>query len=1406
MTTPRLGIDIGALYIKAVAKNGSDRPITVYRTHQGNPVQALRESLAHLPQKAYLVGLTGSGASLLTEPLDKRPIHFIEAEIEAVRARFPQARNILNVGGGSCTIIHLDDRGKFLNYSANSLCAAGTGSFLDEQARRLGIDYADMAEFDYDGVPPSIASRCAVFAKSDLIHRQQEGYGKQAMWAGLCKGCVDTFLQTLLMGKPLQGATVVTGGVVLNRSIMKWLRTYFGDQVMTWEEGHLAGALGAAALAQGEPLDLQQLVDSDRNNGKGGSVKIKRSAPLVLERTSYPSFAVHTEYVDEHDTEIRLWRELSGTIAVTLGIDIGSTSTKLVLLDEHEQVVVDVYRKTQGDPLEAVRKLFVAMEQIMEQRNVRFAVTGCGTTGSGRKFIGQIVGADQVINEISAHVAGAMRVDPQIDTIFEIGGQDSKYMRTVGGVIRDANMNFICAAGTGSFVEERAAKLGYKVHEIGDAVIGIAPPETSDRCTVFMEEDTNKLLRLGFTREEALAAVLNSVVKNYLNRVVGNRYISDKKVFFQGATARNKGLVAAFEKQLGVQVVVSPLCHQMGAFGLALLIARHMRASGQPTAFRGFDLSRRRIELNKQSCDACNNTCSITVADIEGESGRPSWGYMCGKEPDETGRKKNSRFALFRKRDKLLRKELLTQQVPPGALRIGLPASLTVHTYLPFWTVLLNTLGYRVVLAPPTDEKTKERGVKSASGDFCFPVKVAIGHALEMVDRDDIDRILIPHAISAPPNEQTTNSLFCPYVQSHPSVVRSIMALNGIEDGRLLTPVMDQRWDDTRFLREFDRSLGSVLGVRKGAMKQALVKAFAAQQAFSDACRQEGRRALDDLARRGQKAVVVIGRPYNCHDAGSNLDLPEKISEYGTTVIPLDFVPFEPKRLGSQYANIYWNYGQRIIGALQTVAKSDNLFAIYLSNFNCGPDSFLLTYAERILGDKPLLILELDEHGADAGYMTRVEAFLDVVGKSRVTAPKSPAARPAVSLAELKKRTLWLPPMHPVVGPLMTAIFERFGYRAQTLPPEDREAFEIGCKAVRGSECLPTSVTIGGLLKKLREIDAVGSEHAFFMATATGPCRFGQYALLHRTILDRYGYQDVAILSPSSYNSYQGLEEKIRRELWWGFLVADVMFKMQCRVRPYEINVGETDHVMQQQIQRVSKVFVENGDLEGAIRQAASAFAAVERHDQPKPLVGIVGEIYVRCNPFSNGYLIDHIEGYGGEAWLAPLSEWLLYTAHLQEWSVKQNLRNVTARGKSLLKNRFLFSTEHKMYSWCDAVLADRHEPPIGDVVREGRRFMPINFEGEAIITVGRVVEFLRQGAALVVNCAPFGCMPGTLTSSIFQQIEKESGVPVISMYYDGEGEINRRLEVYLHQAGKQGDSPALLAGAEKSRPGREAS
>jgi predicted CoA-substrate-specific enzyme activase len=1378
----RLGIDLGSLYLKIALVVEGRLEASLHRAHHGNPVRALKEELpGFLDGSPAILGFTGAHAGLVTEQIGIEQVDLTQAVMASVSHEVPEARGILDVGGSSATLVLLDEGGRFLGMCINSLCAAGTGSFLDEQAKRLGMEPEAMAIDSEESDPPSVAARCTVFAKSDLIHLQQIGVSKKLCWSGLCRGMARNMLQSLLRGKPLPGLTVVVGGVSRNPEVIRWLKECQPGLITTYKDAHLAGAVGAALLADsGARFDQVAFSSLSEEEAQPENDRSARK-PLKLLRSIYPSFEVAEEYKDEHDNEIRVSSlKAHSQVQGFLGIDIGSTSTKLAVVDEAGRVMVDIYRRTLGDPLGATKKLFSALLVLCENKDTHINILGVGTTGSGRKMVGQVVGADTIVNEITAHVRAASEVDPSIDTIFEIGGQDAKYVHTQGGRIKESNMNYVCAAGTGSFVEELARKLGYPIEAVGEAVMETAPPHTSDRCTVFMEQDVSQLLRRGYSRLEALAAVHYSIVQNYLHKVVGNRPWSRERVFFMGATARNRGLVAAFENLLDVEVVVSPYSHVMGAWGAALVAKERMHEAGKDeSSFKGLDLVNRKITLRTEKCELCTNHCSITFADIEGLDESPSWGYLCGRDPESRHTRKNPHFRHFRKHLKML-KEAGRKDLPDDAPVLAMPKALSAISFQPLWRGFFSELGYRLELGPDTNDEIRDKGIAWASGEFCFPVKAAFGHLQALLDRKDIKGILISQVISARPIPETSNMFFCPYVQSISSLSASALRVHGYDPSILIQPILDLRWPDKKQIKELVRSLAKPLDRSPRDIARAWHAAIKAQEDFDAKCLEQGKAALKELEEEEKPGIVIAGRPYNTLDSGINLDLPQKISDLGYTVIPMDWLPLDFKELGPEYRNLYWNYANRILAAMRFVQAHDRLFAVYFSNFNCGPDSFNLAYAEQVMGKKPLLILELDEHGADAGYLTRVEAFLDSLPSHKPELKKPSVFLPKTEDKMFLDRTIWVPNMHPFGARLGVQAFRGAGFDARLLPLETYESFEIGRRVTRGSECLPTVTTIGALLHTLRSTGADPKKTAYFMATASGPCRFGQYILKHRMVLNKEGYQDVIILSPSSLNNYQGLPEPLRRKIWDAFVAGDALMKLRCKTKPYEKNPGETERVMEEEMQKLDRVLENNQEFLPAFRRAAERISMIERVPGRKPLVGVVGEIYVRCNAFTNDRVIEAIERFGGEAWLAPISEWFFYTAHIQAWCAREDLLNFTARGRSVIKNRFMAGVEKRFYDAAGPLIHDRHEPHVSEVVGAGERYLPINFEGEAIITLGRAIKFAHQGASMVINCAPFGCMPGTLTSAIFQEIQESLEVPMVTLFYDGEPGLNERLSTYL--------------------------
>ena len=1041
------------------------------------------------------------------------------------------------------------------------------------------------------------------------------------------------------------------------------------------------------------------------------------------------------------------------TVPVYLGIDVGSTSTKVVLMDADEKVLADIYRRTSGDPIQATKRLFAAIEELGRRRNAEVKVLGASTTGSGRKLVGHVIGADLVVNEITAHLCGAAHVDPSVDTIFEIGGQDSKYICAKDGRIFDSNMNYVCAAGTGSFVEEQAKKLGLKLEEIGDVVMGIAPPVTSDRCTVFMEQDVDRLLRQGYTREECMAAVLCSVVKNYFTKVVGRRRVSRERIFFQGATARNKGLVAAFENLMNVEMVVSPYCHVMGSYGAALLVKRAIE--GKATRFKGLDLSRRAIGLRNEPCNLCANHCKITFAQIEGESEQPSWGYMCGRDPSEERVRIHREFAPFQKRIGLLFSESGEAPKKTETRAIGIPRCLTTYSLYPLWREFFREMGFKVALSGRTDAETVRLGNELSAADFCFPIKVAQGQAASLAKRKDVDFIFMPHTICAQRNPKATNSYFCPYVQSFPSVERSALAVHGVDASRLLTPVVDFSLPPRMQITELEKGFAGRLGVTRAQIRKAWRKAQHAQAEFERRNREEGARILKEVEASGKPAIVILGRPYNTLDLGANLALPQKIADLGLTVIPMDMLPTNVEKLHPYFGNMFWAYGQQMLAAAEFVRHHPNLYGIYFTNFGCGPDSFLLSFAEEMMGAKPFLALELDEHGGDAGYLTRIEAFLE--RHPRLDAARAAAVpRPrAGSAARRNSRSA------------------RSGYR--TCTRSAARSWRRGCAPAGSSApnrsrgrrtrrsrsaarsraaanaCRPPAPP-GRSSRSCARADSTRRTTPSSCPAPTAHAGSDSTTSSSGSSSTGSAMGEVAILSPSCSNSYQGLSQKARQMLWHGILCADTIWKAGCKVRPYEKERGATDRAMHEGVEEVAQIMSKGKDFRPAFGQAIRRIAAVPAEKLgTRPLVGIVGEIYVRCNVFSNDEVIRAIERFGGEAWLAPLGEWVLYSAEFHRWVAGRRPLHLPGLAAAHLKNYFIHRQEHEAAQIASPFLDDRREPPISEVVAEGVKFLPMNFSGEAIDhagprgalrAAGRVAHRQRRPVRLHARHDHLGALP----------------------------------------------------------------
>ncbi len=947
----------------------------------GDPAGAAQSVLAGLEAalrplgRPVLVVFTGTAGRALAETLGAPWEHDLRALARAAAHLLPHVRAVFEIGGESARYLHLDpdqgpDAAVLLDYDVNSDCAAGTGAFLDQQALRLG--------FGVEAIGPEalraeraakIAGRCSVFAKSDMIHAQQKGASPAEVLRGLCEAIARNFRTGVVRARTVRGPAALVGGVAFNPAVVQAVRAAFsldGGLLVPEHPAHWA-ALGAAL---GRVLPVQE----------------QRSRPAPGPRpVRTPSWEpLDMEGVVVLRDRAGPARDPSSVDAVYLGIDVGSVSTNFVCTTPDGDLVHEIYLRTRGRPVEVVREGLARMAAVLPRKT---RVLGCATTGSGRELIGELVGADLVVDEITAHKTGAFRISrrylgAEVDTIFEIGGQDSKYIRLRQGVVVDFAMNEACSAGTGSFLEEQAELLGVRIE--GEfarlALASRRPARLGERCTVFMERDVAHLKAAGTALEDLVAGLAYAVVQNYLNRVVRGRSVGEV-VFFQGGTAYNDAVAAAFAKVLGRRIVVPPHNGVLGAYGAALLAREKREALGGTSRFRGFGLGEEARPVRVFVCRGCSNRCDVQEYRV-GE--RPSfWGDRCGeryRRPAE-GTRKPVVPDLFALREELLWKgEGEGEGEGAGGAVVGIPRCLYFFDQFPFWRAYLEALGLRVVLSGPTTRYLADRGTTAAVAEPCFPVQVAHGHVLDLLDRG-VDAVLLPNVIDAerPAGCGDLPAQLCPWGQTAPFVVA---ASPEADQNRLLVPgvrfgdgpgaVEEALWQTFRRFAQGRRRHRSA--VRAG---------YAALRAFQRSFREAADRALEALERSDEPAVVVVGRPYNLYDAGLNLNIPRKIRRfYGVNVLPFDALPLEGVRVDDVNPNMYWHYGRRILQAARWTANRPRFHLLYLTNFKCGPDSYVKQFCEDAAG-RPFLVLQFDGHGNDAGFMTRCEAYLDSKGVLR---------------------------------------------------------------------------------------------------------------------------------------------------------------------------------------------------------------------------------------------------------------------------------------------------------------------------------------------------------------------------------------------------------------------------------------
>ena len=1430
-----IGLDAGSVAVKIIILNDRGNILdSAYLRHKGRPLHvsldllkaAMRKELCSTSDTS--LSLTGSAGRSIGSILGIPPVNEVVAHAYATRRLYPKVRTIIELGGEDSKLIFLgEDTCSAKDFAMNSVCAAGTGSFLDQQAERLNLSIEEFSRLSLESrKPPRIAGRCSVFAKSDMIHLQQIATPVEDIAAGLCFAVARNFKGSIAKGRILEKPVSFQGGVAANKGMARAFREIFSlDDLFIPEEFALMGAIGSAwkDLDSGrfhafDLSSLENFIYTEKPQEKGYAPLVAPGADFAKRHLESRNGLRVMGNGPKHKEPLKPEPNSSQPLKAYLGVDIGSISTNLAIIDENCNVIAKRYLMTAGRPIEAVKQ---GLNEIRREVGDRIAIAGVGTTGSGRYMIADYIGADIVKNEITAQATAAAFIDKDVDTIFEIGGQDSKYIALKNGVIVDFEMNKACAAGTGSFLEEQAEKLNISVKaEFQESAFCAKNPcRLGERCTVFMENSLMANLQRGLPKEELLAGLAYSIVQNYINRVVCKRPIGDK-IFFQGGVAFNKAVVAAFENYLGKKVIVPEHHDVTGAIGMALIAREHMSNqlsavsyqqseeklkipnSELQTCFKGFEASQLPYEITSFACKGCSNICEINRINVQGAKDHLYYGGRCEKYDVRKRPIRADLTDLFAFRDEMLwqahidRKSLFVKRgestksgnpphsPAPSRGRIGIPFIFYFHDLLPYWTTLFWELGFEVVVSPRAERDIIDLGNETILAETCFPVKAAHGHIAHLI-QEEVDAVLVPSFIDLNADADPANTgLACPYTQAMP-----YMAKTAFPDTTFLAPAVRLSRGMSNLKRELRQHLKQ-FKISSAEISSAMAAADKMQETFVQAIKEKGKEILSAL---NEKALVIVGRAYNSFDKGMNLDIPRKIGNLGVLTIPMDFLPLEQEGIRKDWPNMYWKAGQRILSAGRIIASNPLLDAVYIGNFSCGPDSFILKFFEEEMAGKSYLHLELDAHSADAGAITRCEAFLDSIqNRDAATAIKTRSSSiQKINPSRVRhdiSRTVYIPPMSDHAFAIAAA-FSYCGTAAEVLTESSQESVDLGRRFVSGKECYPCAVTTGDMIKKALEPGFDPKRSAFFMPSGTGPCRFGQYNIFQRQVIRDLGMEDLPVFSPNQdehFYKHLGLAGNgYAMRVWEGVVSISLLRKCLLETRPYEKGKGITDHIYQKHLLTLRRTLsTRNGNIEEVLKTARREFEGISVQKEEKPLIGIVGEIFVRSNRFSNDNLVRRIEDLGGEAYLTPVDEWISYInlMGIRKVLIKKDLSGMI----TLLSKRFFQKrVEHRLGRLFLGFLRTLHEPDTQTVMENARPYIHPTFEGEAILSIGKSIDLIRRGASGIVNAMPFGCMPGTIVNALLRGVKNNHKIPCLSIPYDGTESLTTeiQLEAFIDQA-----------------------
>ena len=1348
------GICVGSSNIKMVTGEMEEGRLKVkmqlVKPHNGNARKVLNDLLDEHVGQDFLVAVTGRK---LREQIQLPQISEPEATELALQytlADLPEkAEAAASVGGENFMVYELDRNGRVLSAHTGNKCASGTGEFFLQQIRRMNLDPEEAQNLALLDNPYKVASRCSVFSKSDCTHAMNKGVPKGRVVAGL--GLMMATKTTELLKKADARCVLLIGGVAKNRMMRTYLERE-GFKIISSAFDDTFEALGAAIWAA--------------EHGRPWS-----DVELCAENTSAFDFLSPLSSF-QHGVSFKeqSWQQATVDDKYIIGLDAGSTTTKAILMRTSDQAIVaGIYLRTGGDPVAASRQCY---RSILKQVPPDLKIIGLGVTGSGRQIVGLHGLTNGIVNEIIAHTTAAVYFDPEVDTLFEIGGQDAKYTFIINRVPSDYAMNEACSAGTGSFLEEAATEaLNIVTEDISAyALRGTNPPNFNDQCAAFIGSDIKTAIQEGINNEDIAAGLVYAICHNYITRVKSNRKVG-RKIFMQGGVCYNKAVPLAMAALTGREIIVPPDPGLMGAFGVALEVWQKITSGSLPAGeFSLQELAAREVEYGQSfECgggkERCDRKC--TIARIKITDKAYPFGGTCNKYYNERIQLSHDTAALdlVAERQRLLFERPLSP-VSPNGKTVGISLSLMTNSLYPFYHRFLTGLGFSIVLS----DKSDEEGIERRKAPFCYPVELAHGFMANLIAKKP-DYILLPHVRATPVKKGSPPSTTCPLIQGEPYVLRRTFQadLKGI---KVLVPVLDMPESYTESEKEL-LLLGTELGATKAEARTAFLAAIEAQSKFIADAKAAGKAALERAAATARPTVVLFGRSYNAFSGVAHMGIPHKFASRGVMVIPYDMLECDQDE---PIPGIHWAAGMSILKAAKLTKRQPNLFGCYVTNFSCGPDSFLLNYFREIMMEKPSLTLELDSHTADAGIDTRIEAFLDIVKSYDKNNSFLVSGKPSFVPAEMTKYSkewmvasssgknlsltdkrvkLIIPSMGDLSTKAVAAAFRFHGINAMALPPSAETDLQRGKEYSTCKECLPLIQTMGSLFNYLdkRQPEEVT---IYFMPTTGGPCRFAQYNVLTKMLINKHQISDLVVMSLSSQNGYGGMGTSFTKRALWGVLIGDVMEEIRVAVLTLSKNRESGMQTYKQAEEMILNAMASlswDGLLK-TLKKAASLLGNIPLHTplEQAPKIVLIGEIYLRRDGFSQRYLAEQMADKGIVTLIAPVMEWVYYTNYLSAHGLlgkKNFLQRLKSKGAALLMEKNERIVKKIMAA---SGLYEYHLIDIDHLIKSVSKLIDPRLTGEAILTLACALTEIVDRVDGVVSIGPFGCMPSRIAESVIKQ------------------------------------------------------